>query len=89
MNLLLQSFGLNDNAFIPISSIFCDNLINKSEKMEWFKWETIIQAIDSIEAPKEILKRVFECVFLIALMIKDPFLLLEKLNQVMFVKQIE
>jgi elongation factor 1-alpha len=38
--------------FVPISGWTGENLIEKSDKLKWFKGETLIKTLDGIEAPK-------------------------------------
>jgi len=38
--------------FIPISSLFGDNLIKHSEKMNWFKGESLLETLENIEVGK-------------------------------------
>jgi len=51
---LLASFGYHDVAFIPGSALEGDNIYKPSERMEWYRGQTLIEALDSVELPKEI-----------------------------------
>jgi bifunctional enzyme CysN/CysC/sulfate adenylyltransferase subunit 1 len=50
--LLLSSLGYSGAEFIPISAMNGDNVYKPSEKMEWYKGSTLIQALDKIELEK-------------------------------------
>ena len=38
--------------FIPISGWLGDNLIEKSDKMNWYKGPCLLEALDSLQRPK-------------------------------------
>jgi elongation factor 1-alpha len=50
----LKKVGYNPEKvpFIPISGWVGDNMIEPSENMPWYKGDTLIQALDNLEAPK-------------------------------------
>jgi len=49
----LKKVGYNVDKvkFVPISGWNGDNMIEKSDKMPWFKGPTLLEALDSLEAP--------------------------------------
>jgi len=52
---LLASFGYHDIQFIPGSAMEGDNIYKTSERMEWYRGPTLIEALDSVElSPKEV-----------------------------------
>eukprot|EP00828_Plagiopyla_frontata_P019461 TRINITY_DN2488_c0_g1_i3.p1 TRINITY_DN2488_c0_g1~~TRINITY_DN2488_c0_g1_i3.p1 ORF type:complete len:349 (-),score=52.57 TRINITY_DN2488_c0_g1_i3:55-1101(-) len=50
----LRKIGYNPQKipFIPISGWFGDNITEKSPNMSWYKNQTLLEALDSIEPPK-------------------------------------
>ena len=50
----LKAAGYKPDAipFVPISGWTGENLIEKSDKLKWYKGETLIKTLDGIEAPK-------------------------------------
>ncbi|MCD6371166.1 MAG: hypothetical protein J7L39_00415 [Candidatus Aenigmarchaeota archaeon] len=49
----LEKIGIKPKFVIPISAYNGDNVVKKSEKMEWFNGPTIVEAIDRVEIKKE------------------------------------
>jgi len=49
----LKKIGYNpDNIdFVPISGFHGDNMIEKSDRMTWYKGKTLIEALDNLKAP--------------------------------------
>ncbi|MHA1156478.1 MAG: GTP-binding protein, partial [Candidatus Heimdallarchaeota archaeon] len=43
--------------FIPISGLDGDNLVNKSDKMNWYKGPTLKEAIEKISLPEDLTKK--------------------------------
>lgn len=54
MNDFLKSINVYPLQYIPISAFHGENIISKSQKMEWYDGEPIISAIDLIEKDKGI-----------------------------------
>lgn len=52
---LLQSVGFKVDSvpFVPVSAYVGDNVINKSDKMPWYKGPTLIEAMDATIQPPE------------------------------------
>jgi elongation factor 1-alpha len=52
---LLKQVGYNtDNAqFLAIASLPGDNVVNKSDKMDWYKGPTLLEAIDNLTIPEK------------------------------------
>ena len=52
---MLKMVGYNTSKvnFIPVSGWKGDNLAKKSENMPWYKGPTLVEALDSIEAPEK------------------------------------
>ena len=50
----LKKIGYNPEKiqFIPISGWHGDNMLEKSDNMKWYNGPTLIEALDSLEAPK-------------------------------------
>lgn len=49
MEKFLGELGVYPLSYIPISAFYGQNVLTKSEEMEWFKGYSIIDAVDSIE----------------------------------------
>jgi len=49
---LLSSLGYYESKFIPVSATEGDNVYQPSERMEWYRGSTLLQALDRIE-PEE------------------------------------
>ena len=41
-----SKLNINDIRFIPISALHGDNVVNKSEKMHWFKGSTLLHELN-------------------------------------------
>ena len=52
---LLQSVGykLDDVNFIPVSALQGDNIVNKSDKLSWFKGPTLLEFLDQVKEPEK------------------------------------
>jgi len=50
----LKKVGYNPDKvpFVPISGWHGDNMLEKSEKMTWYKGPTLLEALDNIVCPK-------------------------------------
>ena len=53
---LLTSFGYHDVVFIPGSALEGDNIYKTSARMEWYRGQTLIEALDSVELPPKEVK---------------------------------
>ena len=55
MTRLLKQVGYNTDKihFVPTSGWTGDNLYNRSEKMDWYKGPTVIEALDMFEVPSK------------------------------------
>ena len=53
-SLFLKKIGWNPEKipFIPISGFNGDNMLEKSDKMPWWKGPTLLEALDNVEPPK-------------------------------------
>ncbi len=49
--------NLDTIPFIPISGLDGDNLVNKSDKMNWYKGPTLKEAIEKISMPEDLTKK--------------------------------
>lgn len=50
--LLVDKLNITDSHFIPISAKYGDNVVDKSEKMNWYHGKTFLTLIESIEIRK-------------------------------------
>ncbi|MBI2579659.1 MAG: translation elongation factor EF-1 subunit alpha [Candidatus Aenigmarchaeota archaeon] len=55
MTKLLRSIGYKTEAmnFVPTSGYMGDNVAKKSDKMEWYKGPTLVEALDQFELPEQ------------------------------------
>jgi sulfate adenylyltransferase subunit 1 len=51
---LAQRLGLKDVTFIPMSALNGDNIVEKSEKMPWYKGDTLLQHLEKVEVSSNI-----------------------------------
>jgi sulfate adenylyltransferase subunit 1 len=49
-----KSLGLKDVTYIPISAVFGDNIVDKSEKLAWYEGETLLSFLESVEVEQDI-----------------------------------
>ncbi len=47
------SFNLEKVEFIPASGLMGDNVVNKSDKLDWYKGKTVVEALNDFEAPQK------------------------------------
>lgn len=47
-NTIAQKLGLNNVQFIPISALLGDNIVEKSEKMQWYSGEALLPLLEQI-----------------------------------------
>jgi elongation factor 1-alpha len=54
LTIYLKKVGYNPAKieFIPISGWVGDNMVDRSENMNWYKGPTLIEALDNLNAPK-------------------------------------
>ena len=50
--LLVDKLKISDTHFIPISAKYGDNVVDRSEKMNWYKGKTFLSLIETIEIRK-------------------------------------
>ena len=53
-NGLAQKLGLKDVTFIPMSALNGDNIVEKSEKMPWYKGDTLLSHLEKVEVSSTI-----------------------------------
>jgi len=46
MNAFLKNLNVHPMSYIPISAFYGENLTSKSEKLSWYKGETVLEALD-------------------------------------------
>jgi sulfate adenylyltransferase subunit 1 len=51
---LAQRLGLKDVTFIPMSALNGDNIVEKSEKMPWYKGDTLLSHLEKVEVSSDI-----------------------------------
>ncbi|MES1221515.1 MAG: GTP-binding protein [Bacteroidota bacterium] len=49
-----KQLGLNDVTYIPLSALAGDNIVDKSEKMNWFEGKPLLQFLEEIETENDI-----------------------------------
>ena len=49
-----KSLGLKDVTYIPISAVFGDNIVDKSEKLAWYEGPTLLTFLEEVEVQKDI-----------------------------------
>src|SRR5450759_3387701 len=52
LGLLVEKLKISDTHFIPISAKYGDNVVDRSEKMNWYKGKTFLNLIETIEIRK-------------------------------------
>jgi sulfate adenylyltransferase subunit 1 len=52
LSLLLNKLDITDAHYIPISAKFGDNVVDRSNKMDWYKGKTFLNLIETIEISK-------------------------------------
>ena len=53
-SVLAQKLGLKDVTFIPMSALNGDNIVEKSEKMPWYKGDTLLHHLEKVEVSSDI-----------------------------------
>ncbi len=49
-----KQLGLNDVTYIPISALQGDNIVDKSQKMDWFDGKPLLQLLEEIEIDHDV-----------------------------------
>jgi sulfate adenylyltransferase subunit 1 len=49
-----RSLGLKDVAYIPISAVHGDNIVDKSEKLAWYEGPSLLRFLEDVEIEKDI-----------------------------------
>lgn len=49
-----QSLKLNNVTYIPISALYGDNIVDKSEKLAWFEGSTLLSFLEQVEVENDI-----------------------------------
>lgn len=49
-----KQLGLNDVTYIPISALQGDNIVDRSEKMDWFEGKPLLQLLEEIEIDHDV-----------------------------------
>jgi len=53
ITILVKKLNINDTHYIPISAKYGDNVVDKSENMNWYKGKTFLKLIETIEIRKD------------------------------------
>ena len=51
---MMQSLGLHDVHYIPVSALLGDNIVDNSEKMNWYDGESLLYLLENIEIEHDI-----------------------------------
>jgi sulfate adenylyltransferase subunit 1 len=51
---LVESLGLHDVHYIPVSALHGDNIVDKSEKMNWYEGESLLHFLENVEIQQDI-----------------------------------
>jgi sulfate adenylyltransferase subunit 1 len=51
---MMQSLGLHDVHYIPVSALLGDNIVDNSEKMNWYDGEPLLHLLENIEIEHDI-----------------------------------
>lgn len=51
---VVKSLGLHDVQFIPVSALNGDNIVNKSENMDWYEGKSLLDFLESVEIQQDI-----------------------------------
>jgi sulfate adenylyltransferase subunit 1 len=49
-----KSLGLKDVTYIPISAVFGDNIVEKSQKLSWYEGPALLNFLEEVEVQKDI-----------------------------------
>src|SRR5436190_16848109 len=51
---VVKSLGLHDVHYIPVSALLGDNIVDKSEKMDWYEGESLLHFLENVEIQQDI-----------------------------------
>jgi sulfate adenylyltransferase subunit 1 len=51
---VVKSLGLHDVRYIPVSALQGDNIVDKSEKMNWYEGESLLHFLENVEIQQDI-----------------------------------
>ncbi len=51
---VVKSLGLQDVHYIPVSALHGDNIVDKSEKMNWYEGESLLHILENVEIQQDI-----------------------------------
>jgi len=51
---VVKSLGLRDVRYIPVSALHGDNIVEKSDKMDWYEGESLLNFLENIEIQQDI-----------------------------------
>jgi len=51
---VVKSLGLQDVRYIPVSALHGDNIVEKSDKMDWYEGESLLNFLENIEIQQDI-----------------------------------
>jgi sulfate adenylyltransferase subunit 1 len=51
---VVKSLGLHDVHYIPVSALHGDNIVDKSEKMDWYEGESLLHFLENVEIQQDI-----------------------------------
>jgi sulfate adenylyltransferase subunit 1 len=51
---VVKSLGLRDVRYIPVSALNGDNIVEKSDKMDWYEGESLLNLLENIEIQQDI-----------------------------------
>ncbi|HHV73501.1 MAG TPA: sulfate adenylyltransferase [Thermoanaerobacterium sp.] len=57
MDVFLKSINVFPQKYIPVSAFYGENIALRSEKMPWYKGDTVLDALDIFEKDKEIIDK--------------------------------
>ena len=51
---VVKSLGLQDVHYVPVSALHGDNIVEKSEKMDWYEGECLLNFLENVEIQQDI-----------------------------------
>lgn len=51
---VMRSLGLHDVHYIPVSALHGDNIVDRSEKMDWYDGESLLHFLENVEIQQDI-----------------------------------
>jgi len=51
---VVKSLGLQDVHYIPVSALYGDNIVDRSEKMNWYEGESLLNFLENVEIQHDI-----------------------------------